>query len=58
MFSMFALTDKILLFASRTLLSFQEEKQAKDGLDGWEFRWDDIQAIAIGGEWVAAASQE
>ena len=55
---MFDLKQKVLLYASRTLLVFQEEKQLKDGYGEWELRWQDIQAIAIGADWVAAASEE
>ena len=55
---MFDLKQRVLLYVSPTLLVFQEEGQLKEGLGGWELRWENIQAIAVGGDWVAAATDE
>jgi len=46
---MFALREKVLVYASSNLLVFQEEKQLKEGGEGWEVRWENMRAIAIGG---------
>jgi hypothetical protein len=55
---MFALREDILMYATTTLIVFQTEKFLKEGFEAWEFRWEDIQGIAIGGNWLAACSKD
>jgi hypothetical protein len=53
---MFALREDIFAYATSNHFVFQSEKQMKEGFSSWEFRWEDIQGITIGGEWVAICS--
>jgi hypothetical protein len=55
-FWLFALREDILVYATSALLVFQCERHLKDGQEGWEFRWDNIQAVSLGTGYVAVCS--
>jgi hypothetical protein len=55
-FWLFALREDILVYATSALLVFQCERHLKDGQEGWEFRWDNIQAVSLGNGYVAVCS--
>ena len=48
----------MLVYATTTLMVFQCERHLKEGHEEWEFRWDDIQAVSVGGSWVALCSSD
>jgi len=57
-FGFFALKEKVFVCASSIQIIFQEEKQIRNGIESWEIEWENIQGIAIGGNWLAAINTE
>lgn len=45
-----------LVTASMNVLSVQCEKLLKEGFM-WEYEWEGIEGVAIGGEWVCAVNK-
>jgi chromosome transmission fidelity protein 4 len=57
-FWLFAIRQDVLVYATTTLVVFQCERHLKEGHEEWEFRWDNIQAVSIGSNWVALCSSD
>jgi hypothetical protein len=52
------LRQDVLVYASVNSVVFQCERHLREGHEGWEFKWDNIQAVAIGNCWVAVCSSD
>lgn len=51
----FALCSDTLVYATTNTVSVQCDKLLKEGFS-WEYEWEDIEGVAIGGDWICAVN--